>query len=104
MYAIILDGGRQYKVSEGQIIDLDYRDIPSGETLQLERVLCVSDGSTVKLGEPNVAGALVSAEVIGPQKGEKIYIQKFRRRKNHRRRTGHRQLYTRVRISKIAGI
>jgi large subunit ribosomal protein L21 len=104
MYAIILDGGRQYKVSEGQIIDLDYRDVPGGETLKLDRVLCVSDGATVKLGEPNVDGATVSAEVIGPQKGEKIYIQKFRRRKNHRCRTGHRQLYTRVRISKIEGI
>ncbi len=104
MYAIIVDGGRQYKVSEGQVIDLDYRDVPSGETLKLERVLCVSNGDSVKLGSPSVSGAVVSAEVIGPQKGEKIYIQKFRRRKNYRRRTGHRQLYTRVRISKIEGI
>ena len=104
MYAIFIDGGRQYKVSEGQILDLDYRDVPAGEVLKLDRVLCVSNGSSVKLGGPNVAGALVSAEVIGPQKGEKIYIQKFRRRKNYRRRTGHRQLYTRVNISKIEGI
>lgn len=104
MYAIFIDGGRQYKVSEGQILDLDYRDVPAGETLKLDRVLVVSNGSSVKLGGPNVAGALVSAEVIGPQKGEKIYIQKFRRRKNYRRRTGHRQLYTRVKISKIEGI
>jgi large subunit ribosomal protein L21 len=104
MYAIFVDGGRQYKVSEGQVLDLDYRDVPSGETLRLERVLCVSNGSSVKLGAPNVAGAVVSAEVLGPQKGEKIYIQKFRRRKNYRRRTGHRQIYTRVRISKIEGI
>ena len=104
MYAIFIDGGRQYKVSEGQILDLDYRDVAAGETLKLDRVLCVSNGSSVKLGGPNVAGALVSAEVIGPQKGEKIYVQKFRRRKNYRRRTGHRQLYTRVKISKIEGI
>jgi large subunit ribosomal protein L21 len=104
MYAIFVDGGRQYKVSEGQTLDLDYRDVPSGETLTLDRVLCVSNGSSVKLGAPNVEGAVVSAEVIGPQKGDKIYIQKFRRRKNFRRRTGHRQLYTRVRISKIEGI
>ncbi len=104
MYAIFVDGGRQYKVTEGQILDLDYRDVPSGETLQLDRVLCISSNGTVKLGEPNVAGAMISAEVIGAQKGEKIYIQKFRRRKNHRKRTGHRQLYTRVKISKIAGI
>lgn len=104
MYAIFTDGGRQYKVSEGQILDLDYRDVAAGETLKLDRVLCVSNGTSVKLGGPNVAGALVSATVIGPQKGEKIYIQKFRRRKNYRRRTGHRQLYTRVQISKIEGI
>ena len=104
MYAIFIDGGRQYKVSEGQILDLDYRDVPAGEVLKLDRDLCVSNGSSVKLGGPNVAGALVSAEVIGPQKGEKIYIQKFRRRKNYRRRTGHRQLNTRVKISKIEGI
>jgi large subunit ribosomal protein L21 len=104
MYAIFLDGGRQYKVSEGQVLDLDYRDIASGETLRLDRVLCVSNGSSVKLGAPNVDGAVVSAEVIGPEKGDKIYIQKFRRRKNFRRRTGHRQIYTRVRISKIEGI
>jgi large subunit ribosomal protein L21 len=104
MYAIFVDGGRQYKVTEGQVLDLDYRDVPSGETLKLERVLCLSKEGTVKLGEPNIAGASISAEVIGPQKGDKIYIQKFRRRKNHRKRTGHRQLYTRVRISKIAGI
>ena len=103
MYAIFIDGGRQYKVSEGQILDLDYRDIAAGETLKLDRVLCVSNGSSVKIGGPNVAGALVSAEVIGPQKGEKIYVQKFRRRKNYRRRTGHRQMYTRVRIGEISG-
>ncbi|HTN73960.1 MAG TPA: 50S ribosomal protein L21 [Pirellulaceae bacterium] len=104
MYAIFVDGGRQYKVSEGQILDLDYRDVPAGEILQLDRVLCVSNGGTVKIGEPNVAGAMISAQVIGPEKGEKIYIQKFRRRKNERRRTGHRQLYTRVKINKIEGI
>ena len=104
MYAIFIDGGRQYKVSEGQIIDLDYRDIPNGETIRFDRVLCISNGSAVKLGEPNVAGAAISAEVIGPQKGDKLTVQKFRRRKNFRRRTGHRQTYTRVKISKIEGI
>jgi large subunit ribosomal protein L21 len=104
MYAIFVDGGRQYKVSEGQILDLDYRDVANGETIRLDRVLCVSDGSTVKLGEPHIAGAAVSAEVIGPQKGGKLVVQKFRRRKNYRRRTGHRQIYTRVKINKIEGI
>lgn len=102
MYAIFVDGGRQYKVIEGQELDLDYRDVPSGEELTFERVVAVSDEGGIKLGEPTVTGASVTAEVLGPIKGEKISIQKFRRRKNYRRRTGHRQIYTRVRVSKIA--
>lgn len=102
MYAIFVDGGRQYKVTEGQELDLDYRDIPSGEELTFERVVALSDAEGIKLGEPTVTGASVVAEVLGPVKGEKITIQKFRRRKNFRRKTGHRQIYTKVRISRIA--
>src|SRR6185295_7215920 len=102
MYAIFVDGGRQYKVTEGQELDLDYRDIPSGQELTFERVVAVSDTAGIKLGEPTVAGASVVAEVLGPVKGEKLTIQKFRRRKNFRRKTGHRQIYTKVRISRIA--
>ena len=102
MYAIFVDGGRQYKVTEGQELDLDYRDIPSGQDLTFDRVVAVSVAEGIKLGEPTVTGASVVAEVLGPVKGEKLTIQKFRRRKNFRRRTGHRQVYTRVRISRIA--
>lgn len=102
MYAIFVDGGRQYKVTEGQELDLDYRDIPSGQELTFERVVAVSDTDGIKLGEPTVSGASVVAEVLGPVKGEKLTIQKFRRRKNFRRKTGHRQIYTKVRISRIA--
>jgi large subunit ribosomal protein L21 len=102
MYAIITDGSRQYKVEEGQILNLDYRDLPSGETLTLNQVLLVGgDSASLKLGKPLVAGATVTAEVVGTKQGDKIYIQKFRRRKNYRRRTGHRQMYTQVKISKI---
>jgi large subunit ribosomal protein L21 len=102
MYAIFVDGGRQYKVTEGQELDLDYRDVPQGDELKFERVVAVSDSEGIKLGEPTVAGATVTAEVLGPVKGEKLVIQKMRRRKNFRRKTGHRQIYTKVRISKIA--
>ena len=102
MYAIFVDGGRQYKVTEGQELDLDYREVPEGQELTFERVVAVSEAAGIKLGEPTVAGASVVAEVLGEVKGEKISIQKFRRRKNYRRRTGHRQTYTRVRISRIA--
>ena len=101
MYAIIADGGRQYKVTEGQELEIDYRDIPSGDELTFDQVLAVSGDAGLTLGKPKVDGASVTAEVLGPAKGEKIYIQKLRRRKTYRRRTGHRQLYTKVRISKI---
>jgi len=104
MYAIIADGGRQYKVEEGQEIELDYREASKGDALKFEQVLCLSDGTTVKIGKPNVVGASVTAEVISQSQGDKIYVQKFRRRKNYRRRTGHRQMYVKVRINKIAGI
>ena len=101
MYAIIADGGRQYRVEEGQEVEIDYRDVHTGDKLVFEKVLAVSTDEGVKLGKPTVEGVQVTAEVLGPTKGEKIYVQKLRRRKNSRRRTGHRQLYTKVRVSKI---
>jgi large subunit ribosomal protein L21 len=100
MYAIISDGGRQYKVEEGQVLNLDYRDVPTGDSFKLDQVLLIG-GEALKLGKPLVRGASVTAEVIGVKQGDKIYVQKFRRRKNYRRRTGHRQMYTQVKISKI---
>ena len=103
MYAIIADGGRQYKVEEGQTLEIDLREANAGDDLTFERVLCISDESGLRLGQPEVAGATVSAKVLEQTKGEKIYVQKFRRRKNSKRRTGHRQSYTKVRIEKIAG-
>lgn len=103
-YAIIAADGRQYKVEEGQEIQVDLReDVEGGATVTFDQVLVVSDGTNIKLGKPTLAGAVVTAEVINPlEKGEKIFIQKMRRRKNYRRRTGHRQKYTRVKISKIS--
>lgn len=103
MYAIIVDGGRQYRVQPGMEVDVDYRDIPQGESIRFEKVLAVSGDDGMKLGTPVVDGASVTASVLGPKQEKKIYVQKFRRRKNSRRRTGHRQLMTRVRIEEIAG-
>ena len=102
MYAIIATDGRQYKVEEGQEIQVDLREAKEGEKVTFDQVLLVSDGGSVKVGQPTVAGASVTAEVLGQEMGDKIYIQKIRRRKNFRRRTGHRQMYTRVRIDSIA--
>lgn len=102
MYAIISDSGRQYKVEEGQELVVDYRDISSGEEIRFERVLAVSADSGVNIGKPEVSGAVVTGEVLGVKMGPKLVVQKLRRRKNSRRKTGHRQMYTRVRIAKIS--
>ncbi|MFM2095548.1 MAG: ribosomal protein [Planctomycetota bacterium] len=101
MYAIIADGGRQYRVEEGQLLVVDYRDVENGSEIRFDRVLAVSGEAGVKIGTPMVTGATVTAEVIGPEHGPKLTVQKFRRRKNYRRRTGHRQIHTRVKIRSI---
>lgn len=103
MYAIIADGGRQYKVEEGQTLEIDFRELEEGADFTFDRVLAVSDGENFKLGSPTVSGASVTAKVLGESKGEKIFVQKFRRRKNSKRRTGHRQKYVKVQIASIAG-
>jgi large subunit ribosomal protein L21 len=100
-YAIITDGGKQFKVEEGQLLDIDFRPVSAGETIQFDEVLAYRDEQELQLGRPAIAGARVIAEVVNPVKGPKLVVQKFRRRKNERRRTGHRQIYTRVKISKI---
>ncbi|MFO0924057.1 MAG: 50S ribosomal protein L21 [Pirellulales bacterium] len=102
MYAIIADGGRQYRVEKGQILDIDYRESATDtDSVTFDKVLAVGGDGSLKLGTPTVAGATVVAKVVGIEKGDKIYIQKFRRRKQYDRRTGHRQLYTRVQIEAI---
>jgi large subunit ribosomal protein L21 len=101
MYAIIADGGRQYRVEEGQELDVDYRDVAKGDEITFDNVLAISGDDGVKLGTPALEGVTVSASVVGVQQGEKLHVRKLRRRKNSRRRTGHRQLYTRVKIDKI---
>ena len=100
-YAIISDGGRQYKVEPGQTLEIDLRDAEAGSTMTFDRVLAVSDDSGFRLGTPTVDGASVTAKVIGESKGDKIYVQKFRRRKNSKRRTGHRQKFIKVQIDAI---
>lgn len=101
MYAIIEDGGRQFKVEEGQEIEIDFREVSGGDTLVFDRVLAYRNGDEFKLGQPVLPSGKVTAEVVGPAQGPKLVVQKFRRRKNERRRTGHRQIYTRVKVSKI---
>ncbi len=101
MYAIIEDSGQQFKVEEGQELQIDYRDVPSGSELKFDRVLAYRDESSLQVGQPLLSAVAVTAEVLGVSQGPKLYVQKFRRRKAFRRRTGHRQLYTKVKINKI---
>lgn len=103
LYAIVVDGGRQYRVSEGQEVEIDFRHLAPGSELVFDQVLAVSKAGRLTLGKPMVKGAKVTAAVLGSVQGEKIFVQKFARRKNYRRRTGHRSLGTRVRIGAIAG-
>ena len=102
MYAIFSDGGKQYRVEEGQEIDVDYRDAEAGSKIQFDEVLAIS-GDDFQFGKPKIDGATVTAEVVGAKFGDKLVVQKLRRRKNSRRKTGHRQIYTRVRVEKISG-
>lgn len=103
MFAIVEDGSRQLRVQEGDTFQIDYRDgAEPGQTLTLGRVLLANGGGPSVIGAPEIAGASVEVEVVDPVvKGDKLEVQKFRRRKNLRRHTGHRQKYTSVRISKI---
>ena len=100
MYAVFEDGSRQYRVSQGDVIKLDYREADRGSSLELGRVLLYANEGDVQIGQPLVAGARVLAEVIG-HPSTKYYIQKFRKRKNYRRLRGHRQHYVQVRIRHI---
>ena len=100
MYAVFEDGSRQYRVSEGDLVQLDYREAEVGTQLELNRVLLYQGGEDTRIGQPLVEGARILAEVVG-HPSIKLYIQHFRRRKNYRRLKGHRQPYTAVRVRSI---
>jgi large subunit ribosomal protein L21 len=100
MYAVFEDGSRQYRVSEGDVIRLDYRASEVGTRLELGRVLLYQSGDDTRIGQPVVEGMRIVAEVVD-HPSNKIYVQHFRRRKNYRRLRGHRQPYTAVQIRSI---
>ena len=103
MYAVIEDSGQQFQVQEGDVLDVDLRDLAEDQTeIEFDRVLLVSGDGSVNVGTPVVAGAKVLAEIVAPLvKGEKVFISQFRRRKDSRRRIGHRQKFMQVRVKKI---
>ena len=103
MYAVIEDSGQQFRVSEGDVLDVDRRELAEdADEVVFDRVLLVSDDGNVKVGTPHVRGAKVTADLLDADaKGPKLHIHRWRRRKNSRRRTGHRQKLLRVRVKKI---
>ena len=104
MYAIFEDSGRQYKVSAGDKIYVDLRDLTEGqETIEFDQVLALGEGEDTRIGQPLIEGAKVIGKINGELKAKKITIVKFRRRKNYRRKQGHRQKHLQVTIGEIVG-
>jgi len=101
IYAIIETGGKQYKVSPGQTIDVERLDVAEGKKVELDKVLLIADGDKVTVGTPTVDGAKVVATSQGDGKGDKIIVFKYKPKVRYRKKTGHRQLYTRLIIDKI---
>ncbi|MGH8594685.1 MAG: 50S ribosomal protein L21 [Gammaproteobacteria bacterium] len=102
MYAIIEEGGKQHKVAEGNTFRTEKRTAEVGSELKLDRVLMLVDNGTVRMGSPLVEGAVVVAKVEGHGRHEKVKIIKFKRRKHHRKRMGHRQYFTELRVTQIS--
>ena len=101
MYAVIKTGGKQYRVEEGDVVLIEKIEVATGESVDFDQVLLVANGDDVKVGQPVVDGAKVTAEVLEQGRHKKVKIIKFRRRKHHRKQQGHRQWYTAVKITGI---
>ncbi|MDD6208843.1 MAG: 50S ribosomal protein L21 [Clostridiales bacterium] len=100
MYAIIATGGKQYKVEEGDIINVEKIDAEAGSTVNFDQVLVVNNGE-VKVGTPTVAGASVDASVVKQAKAKKVIVYKYKPKTGYHKKNGHRQQYTQVKIEKI---
>ena len=102
MYAIIATGGKQYKVSEGDIITIEKLGVEAGEKVTFDQVLAVS-GDDMKVGNPTVSGATVEASVVKEGRGKKVIVYKYKRKTGYHKKNGHRQAFTQVKIDKING-
>lgn len=103
MYAVIISGGKQHRVVEGETLKLEKIEQPTDAKIEFDQVLMVGEGADVKIGAPYVAGAKVTAEVVSQGRHKKVKIIKFRRRKHHMKGAGHRQWFTEVKITGIKG-
>ena len=102
MFAVIKTGGKQYRVAQGDVIKVERLEAEAGQTVALDQVLMVGEGADAKVGTPLVTGATVSAEVVAQDRGPKIIVFKKKRRQNYRRKNGHRQDLTVLRITDIS--
>ena len=103
MYAVIQTGGKQYRVSEGLTLKVEKLNVAEGDSVELDKVLMLANGDDIKVGTPYIDGGKVTATVKSHGRGKKVKIIKFRRRKHHMKRQGHRQSYTELEITGIAG-
>ena len=103
MFAVIETGGKQYKVQEGDILFIEKIDAEAESTVKFDKVLAISDDAGFKVGAPLIDGASVDAKVIKQGKGKKIYVLKYKPKKNEKKKIGHRQPYTKVQITAIEG-
>ena len=103
IYAIIETGGKQYKVTPGAVIDVDRMDAAEGDIVEVEKVLIIADGEKITVGTPAVEGAKVIATSQGEVRGDKIIVLKYKPKVRYRKKTGHRQRYTRLTIDSIVG-
>lgn len=101
MYAVIESGGKQHRVEEGEVLRLEKLEASTGDSINFDKVLMIGEGADVKIGKPYVEGN-VTAEVLTHGRGDKVTIVKFKRRKHHLKRQGHRQWYTEVKITAIS--
>ena len=102
MYAIIVTGGKQYKVTEGDVVFIEKLDVAEGETVTFDKILVVSKDDQLTVGAPYVDGATVTANVVKNGKAKKITVFKYKPKKNEKKKIGHRQPYTKVQIQTIA--
>lgn len=103
MYAVIETGGKQYRIQEGDILSVERLGAGEGEKVSFDKVLLVNGEDGIKVGKPYVEGAAVEGEVLFHGKGKKIIVFKYKAKKNYRKKQGHRQPFTRVKITKING-
>lgn len=101
MYAVIKTGGKQYRVAEGDTLKIEDLDVEVGTTVDFDKVLMISKDDNVSVGSPFIKGGVVKAEVIAKGRHKKIKILKFKRRKHHMKRMGHRQNFTQIKITSI---